>query len=429
MLKVLVLSSLLLLTACFESRGGGSGDAAGEAPGAPDTMQRGVDTPTSTADVALDVGAGVPCTTDAQCATLTQADLCQGPYRCIGWACTPDPSLAVTCGPSEGPCFESACDPSTGECATSMLDACICKPLGNLLCGQVREFSTADSGGTNVLQGYPCGPAGGSAGERTWIFESETTQQVKMALSSDAMEGLWVVGFDGKQCNTQSCIAGGKQGAAFIAQAGFKYAIVVESPEQGSVFSTLTSYCGLSDEVACDDGIDDNLDGLTDCADSSCSNKDGCPPATEVVCNDGEDDDLDGAIDCVDPDCASDAWCNETCIVDYQATCGTKDGRVSAEYAKDISNYSCGPEAGGYEVVYRFTSNTATQLHVTLDSGVESMGIYGLMESPEGCKPSNCLGYGKTELFLPHQPGNVIYVIVDSAKNSGGYYDIVFSCN
>jgi len=56
----------------------------------------------------------------------------------------------------------------------------------------------------------------------------------------------------------------------------------------------------------CDDGIDNDGDGLTDCLDPECSGA-----VCVEVCNDGQDNDGDGKIDCVDPDCPP---CPEDCV-------------------------------------------------------------------------------------------------------------------
>jgi hypothetical protein len=72
-------------------------------------------------------------------------------------------------------------------------------------------------------------------------------------------------------------------------------------------------------EVSCDDGIDQDGDGLPDCADiedctsapcdtagNFCSGGTcgGCRgEATETACGDGADEDCDGMLDCADPDC------------------------------------------------------------------------------------------------------------------------------
>ena len=52
----------------------------------------------------------------------------------------------------------------------------------------------------------------------------------------------------------------------------------------------------------CDNGLDDDGDGATDCVDSDC-------PACPEICDNGADDDGDGAVDCDDDDCAEAESC------------------------------------------------------------------------------------------------------------------------
>jgi hypothetical protein len=61
----------------------------------------------------------------------------------------------------------------------------------------------------------------------------------------------------------------------------------------------------------CDDGLDNDQNGLTDCEDPACDSEERCNP--ENACDDGIDNDLDGFIDCLDDDCSSAAEC--ACMV------------------------------------------------------------------------------------------------------------------
>jgi hypothetical protein len=61
-------------------------------------------------------------------------------------------------------------------------------------------------------------------------------------------------------------------------------------------------------ETICNDGLDNDGDGQTDCADANCVGQPGpggvlCQ-ATETTCDDGFDNDGDGLVDCLDPNCA-----------------------------------------------------------------------------------------------------------------------------
>ncbi|MBC8884453.1 hypothetical protein H9X57_16970 [Flavobacterium piscinae] len=56
----------------------------------------------------------------------------------------------------------------------------------------------------------------------------------------------------------------------------------------------------------CNDGIDNDNDGFTDCDDNDCVSD---PSCTVEICNDGIDNDNDGFVDCNDNDCVSDPDC------------------------------------------------------------------------------------------------------------------------
>ena len=77
---------------------------------------------------------------------------------------------------------------------------------------------------------------------------------------------------------------------------------------------------GEDTPATCQDGKDNDMDGLADCADSECTVMTFCeaPPApagyedTPALCKDGADADGDGKVDCNDPDCAVMTFCEST---------------------------------------------------------------------------------------------------------------------
>ncbi len=56
----------------------------------------------------------------------------------------------------------------------------------------------------------------------------------------------------------------------------------------------------IATESDCDDGLDDDGDGLVDCEDGDCAEAEHCE---ELICDDGLDNEGDGLTDCEDDDC------------------------------------------------------------------------------------------------------------------------------
>ena len=66
----------------------------------------------------------------------------------------------------------------------------------------------------------------------------------------------------------------------------------------------------LGSEIgACFDRVDNDGDGLTDCADPDCTAEPGCCMGVPEVCNNLRDDDCDRLVDCADPNCTTTPFC------------------------------------------------------------------------------------------------------------------------
>ncbi len=61
---------------------------------------------------------------------------------------------------------------------------------------------------------------------------------------------------------------------------------------------------------SCQNGVDDDCNGLTDCADPSCAGAPGCVCGPTEICDNGVDDDCNGLRDCADDFCRSSGVCN-----------------------------------------------------------------------------------------------------------------------
>lgn len=139
-------------------------------------------------------------------------------------------------------------------------------------------------------------------------------------------------------------------------------------------------------ETLCNDGIDNDCNGATDCADTNClrascgangrqcqsdgtcqcSGNGGAPePSREVSCSDGFDNDCDGLVDCADPDCA-----NVGC---FNASGGTPDAGFKCNSAGACV---CGGNSG-----------TAENPETTCGDGIDN-DCNGLTD----CADPNCIG-------------------------------------
>jgi hypothetical protein len=73
--------------------------------------------------------------------------------------------------------------------------------------------------------------------------------------------------------------------------------------------------CRVAAELHCGDDFDDDCDGMIDCADSDCATSARC--SAELDCDDALDDDGDGLADCADPGCLGVGFCTA-----FEAACG-----------------------------------------------------------------------------------------------------------
>ena len=95
-------------------------------------------------------------------------------------------------------------------------------------------------------------------------------------------------------------------------------------------------------EENCSDGLDNDNNGKSDCAEDSCVRFDFCLENSDARCSDGEDNDVDGLIDCKDPQCCAHANCylEQTCGESTKVACG--DGVDNDNNGlTDCADFSC----------------------------------------------------------------------------------------
>ena len=201
-----------------------------------------------------------------------------------------------------------------------------CQPIDVLECPQT--FMNASNGGpgtTNDVEDW-CGEGfdAWTGPEIAYIFLPNTDGEVTLSLSglSDDLDMTVLLanlaGPDDEACDPNLCVdndwgpGSQPEEITFEAFAGTPYIVAIDG-WQGAVSNfILTLDCGgQAFEFQCDDGIDNDGDGLTDCADDDCFFDPSCQNPGGEICNDGADNDADGLVDCDDlEDCSSFPGCD-----------------------------------------------------------------------------------------------------------------------
>lgn len=147
----------------------------------------------------------------------------------------------------------------------------------------------------------------------------------------------------------------------------------------------------------CNDGADNDQDGLTDLADPGCYNE-GSPSETDPevapLCGDGQDNDNDDLIDTADPDCysAGDTSEEPRCsglpsidvIVDYELPVVVDINPIS-DASFEGSRSSCGDQAFGRPEVLAILLPEISDLKLTLIESPEWIGADRTMSLRAAC--------------------------------------------
>ncbi|MBU1241131.1 trypsin-like serine protease, partial [Myxococcota bacterium] len=204
-------------------------------------------------------------------------------------------------------CADPGCS-SASQCPVSP-----CLDAGYVSCNTTKEGNTAD--GVAAFSSYSCLSSGEESGtELAWMISMPEGAVATFTLHSlDQDLDLFIVEGDNDDCSAQSCldasIEGGLTDEVLTYTVTSQTAYLIAESYQFPGRFTLTVDCDLPPEN-CDNGVDDDMNGLTDCNDPACAQEHHClVPDHETVCDNGLDDDEDGLTDCADPDCLTDTVC------------------------------------------------------------------------------------------------------------------------
>ncbi|MFH1532046.1 MAG: hypothetical protein ABIK09_15075 [Pseudomonadota bacterium] len=268
------------------------------------------------------------------------------------------------------------------DCAGAPFCQGVCVPTREAWCGFAEGFSNMGWGSTHNVSKYPqCNSYTYSGPEITYRFTApyDTTLSVKLALET-ASTDLLILGED---CDPTSCLAAGMDTVAFPVEGGETYSVVVDG-YNAAVGTYLIAF--------------------------DCTSED------EVLCNDGEDNDADGLVDCLDEeDCTTDPACPK-CSPKDVLTCGESDTWTTADSdATDVvTDYTCNANTyDGPEYTYEYTADASGQVTVTLSSESGPTDVLVLENDGWGCSPVHCIAWGPSTATFDVIKTHTYFIVVD----------------
>ncbi len=262
-----------------------------------------------------------------------------------------------------------ACDPATD--------------LGVLNAGDATEVPFDVSGGRTLLS---CAPGGMASFEARFELAAPAHLSVSATAAQDVTFGLVQDADPGETCDTLEWACTQEDSFRLYHLPPGVYRFVVESG-LGTSGRLAVSVLDGDVEYDCDDGVDEDADGATDCDDTDCSAQQVC---VREDCSNGADDDGDGATDCEDEDCTQDPAClpPEDCgngvddDLDGTTDCGDLDcvGTEACRGGQCVVNQALGTLSRGASVAWDFDTSLAPDLGDTgCGDGPEEVASFELL--------------------------------------------------
>ena len=376
-----------------------------------------------------------------------------GATDCADSDCHGNPSCPEICDDGVDNDGDNRQDCNDPDCDIDAHCAELCTTDRVVTCGeQVAGTTVGQSNQIQTWQG--CAVLTASGGEAVHELTVPGQRTVTARLASTAELVLFATA---EVCADRRCVAfgGGADLVTFQAQAGATYFVVVDGFLGAAGTYELDITCTAQAEDVCDDGVDEDADGTTDCDDDDCDGDAACSGAiedcangvdddadgatdcadadcadaldcTEAVCDDGVDDDGDGSTDCADSDCDSDPAC--VCVPAMTVQCGEwRTGNLAAGGTTRYDRYPCGEEGrdeSGPEIVYEFVAPLTTTVSFQNVSASPDVDLFVLAAS---CSPGSCV-FGEPDATFAVTAGETYYVVVDGQNGYAGDYEVLVDC-
>jgi hypothetical protein len=340
----------------------------------------------------LDCGDNNACTTDGCDAALGcvhgySADACDDRDPC-------------TTGDT---CADGVCQPGANTCPQT------CSPAATVACGGSLTWSTTGPNATDAVESYPCAVSPQAGPEYAVRFDAPYDGLIDVRLTGeDSATNLFVLKSAGQGCSPDTCVQWDFAATDFYALQGETYYLVVDSKDMPSGLGafTLSVDCVPEHEQVCDDGVDDDADGLTDCDDVT-----DCPAGTDA---------------CPLANCEW-AWEVLPDATGYWSDHWSNYGLGSTDL---IQQYACSEGAyGAREYTYRFVPTTDCTALFALTTESARLEVFVLSAGDDGtCSPLNCVDAASDTLTLPLLAGETYYVVVDGPAGAQSSYELEVLC-
>lgn len=158
------------------------------------------------------------------------------------------------------------------------------------------------------------------------------------------------------------------------------------------------------------------------------------PPSCNESCNNGLDDDGDGLIDCQDvDDCAGVDVCGQ-CGLGETLSCGQSITKTAADFAgatNQLDAYACnvGNYDGG-EFVFEWTAPSSSEVSFELVDPVPTQTNMDLMilEASQGCHGNACVDWAPNSALFEPVAGTTYYLVVDGYDSDMGDFEVLLDC-
>ena len=153
------------------------------------------------------------------------------------------------------------------------------------------------------------------------------------------------------------------------------------------------------------------------------------PP--ESNCDDGLDDNNDGLTDCDDPSCVLTTTCSPTCSPTAALVCGENQaGQNDGEGSTQVfASYGCNDYLyTGPEVAYSISVEKPTYVTVTLEDESDNTDVLVLNSQDGGCFSESCIASGLKDAVFLAQANTSYFVVVDGYEGAIGNYTLNTHC-